>query len=117
VRSELRRGVTIAVSITFLLLGGCSTARLHERMSYWDAETRAHLPVGSTLADAEQFFTARGLSLRCCVSAPPGPQYHFAVERKVGYVVFTQYDVAILVGLDETRHVDSVHVERWGIGL
>jgi len=76
-----------------------------------------HLPAGTSLTDAEQFFASRGLSLKCCVQAPPGPQYHFALERKVGYFVFTQYDVAILVAVDGTQHIKDAHVERWGVGL
>jgi hypothetical protein len=87
-------------------------------MSYWDAETHAHLPAGTSLADAEQFFATRGLTLACCVSGPPGAsKYYAATERKVGRFLFTEYDVAILVALSGTQRVESVRVERWGVGL
>jgi hypothetical protein len=115
-----RSSQCLRVSLLFAstLSCGCSLDRVNERVSYWDAETRAHLPVGTSLADAEQFFATRGLTLTCCVSGPPGaPKYYSATERKVGRLLFTEYDVAILVALGDSQRVESVRVERWGVGL
>ena len=87
-------------------------------MAYWDAEMRQHLPPGTAFSEAQQFFAARGLTLTCCVSGPPGAaKYYFAKERKVGRVFFTEYDVAVLVGLSASQQVETVRVERWGVGL
>jgi hypothetical protein len=101
-----------------LVVAGCSMDRVNERVAYWDTETHAHLPTGTTLADAKQFFASRGLALTCCVSGPPGaPKYYSAMDRKVGRSLFTEYDVAILVAMNDAQRVETVRVERWGVGL
>jgi hypothetical protein len=107
----------------FLLLltsaiSGCSLGRVNQRMLYCEAEIRDHLPIGTPVGEAERFFDARGLKLTCCVSGPRGaPKFYFAKERQVGRFFFTEYDVVILVALSSSQRVESMRVERWGIGL
>ena len=99
-------------------LSGCSLGRVNDRMTYWTSEANSHLPAGTSLDDAQRFFETHGLHLRCCVSGPPGAaRYYYATERKVGRFFFTEYDVAVLVALTPARSVESVRVERWGVGL
>jgi hypothetical protein len=98
-------------------LAACSTVAVNQRVAYWQGETERYLSSSSTLAQAEEFFVARGLKLVCCVSQPPGPAHHYALERSVGQLLWTEYHVAVLVELTDTQRVRSVRVERWGIGL
>ena len=108
----------LSLLVLLALLDGCSLGRVNERMTYWDTETRQHLPRGTAFSEAQQFFAARGLTLACCVSGPPGAaKYYFAKERKVGRFLFTEYDVAVLVALGASQQVETVRVERWGVGL
>jgi hypothetical protein len=104
--------------VLLALLEGCTLGRVNDRVAYWDAETRQHLPSGTALSEAQQFFAARGLTLACCVSGPPGAaEYYFAKEGKVGRFFFTEYDVAVLVALSPSQQVETVRVERWGVGF
>jgi hypothetical protein len=104
--------------LTLLCLWSCTTGRVAMRLSYWTSETRDHLPIGTELPDAERFFEARGLRLRCCVTAEPDvPKSYFAVEHNVGYLLWTEYSVAVLVRISATGQVENVRVERWGFGL
>jgi hypothetical protein len=108
----------LSLLVLVALLDGCSLGRVNERMAYWDAKTRQHLPPGTAFSEAQQFFATRGLTLACCVSGPPGAgKYYFAKERKVGRFFFTEYDVAVLVALSASQKVETVRVERWGVGL
>jgi hypothetical protein len=76
------------------------------------------LPPGSTLQQANEFFSSRGSSLRCCVRSPPQiPQAYYVLEHNVGFFLLTTYDVAVLVTLSDTDKVQSVKVQRWGVGL
>jgi hypothetical protein len=114
----LARCSRLSLPMLLALVAGCTLGRVNERMAYWDAETRQHLPPGTTLSEAQHFFATRGLTLACCVSGPPGAaSYHFAKERKVGRFLFTEYDVAVLVALSPSQQVEAVRVERWGVGL
>ena len=115
---RLARCLRLSLVVLLALVEGCTLGRVRDRMAYWDAETRQHLPPGTTLSEAQQFFATRGLALACCVSGPPGAaKYHFAKERKVGRFLFTEYDVAVLVALSPSQQVETVRVERWGMGL
>jgi hypothetical protein len=112
------RPLGFGLLLAAVLASGCSLGRVNERMAYWDTETRTHLPAGTALADARQFFAARGLALRCCVSGSPGAgKYYVAREPKVGRFLFTEYDIAVLVALTASQQVASVRVERWGVGF
>jgi hypothetical protein len=103
---------------SLLCLWSCTTGRVATRLSYWTSETRDHLPIGTKLPDAERFFEARGLQLRCCVSAEPDlPKSYFAVEHDVGRLLWMQYNVAVLVRISDAGQVESVRVQRWGLGL
>jgi hypothetical protein len=104
-----------ALVVALTLLSSCTMGRVHDRMSYWTKQTHDNLPSGTSLADAEKFFTAHGLKLACCVLNPD--KQYFALERKVGRFFITEYDVAILVTLSDTQQVAAVEVERWGVGL
>lgn len=104
--------------VALLSLWGCTTGRVAARLSYWSSEARDHLPVGTALPEAERFFEARGLQLRCCVDAEPSvPKSYYAVERNVGRLLWTEYDVAVLVRISLAGRVENVRVERWGVGL
>jgi hypothetical protein len=87
------------------------------RVAYWKAETASGLPIGSTKEQAEAFFAARGAKLTCCVTEPGVAKYYLVSERKVGYALWTEYDVVVLVELSPTGDVTSVSVQRWGVGL
>jgi hypothetical protein len=117
-RIRWRKAPTLCVSAIFVsMLAGCSTTAVDARMTYWRTETAARLPLGATKAQAEEFFTARGAELKCCVTAPPGPKFHFINERKVGHGFMMEYDVVVLVQISDADRVESVLVQRWGIGL
>ena len=99
------------------LVLGCSTSRVDERIAYWKTQTTAHLPIGASKQQAEEFFLGRGASLKCCTRQPPGPEYHYVNERNVGRVLWTEYDVAVLVQFSAESKVVDVRFERWGVGL
>jgi hypothetical protein len=113
-----KAGLCVTAVVLTGLLCSCSLGRVNERMAYWTSETHEHLVIGSSVAEAQRFFEARGITLTCCVSGPPGAErYYYAVERKVGSFLLTDYDVAILVALGSSKEVQAVRVERWGFGL
>ena len=114
---SLARQVACCI-LSLLCLSGCTTGRVAARMSYWTSETQAHLPVGTELADAERFFEARGLQLRCCVDAEPDvPKSYIASERNVGRLLWMEYSVAVFVRISATGRVEDVRVVRLGVGL
>jgi len=115
--TSLRSAALVAMSVVILVASGCSTARVDERITYWKAETDAHLKIGTSRHDAEAFFTARSATLKCCVSGPLGPMQHYALERNVGRFLWTEYDVAVLVDFSPAEEVRAVHVQRWGVGF
>lgn len=100
-----------------VLITGCSTVRVDARMDYWKSETTAHLPIGSSKQQAVDFFASRGLALGCCMSQPPGPAYHLAYERNVGRILWTEYDVVVLVRISAEDKVSEIKVQSWGIGF
>ena len=104
-----------AVVALCLLLGGCSMSRVMEREAYWQTETDAHLPVGTTKADAEAFFAARGLKLRCCIQSE-WPWMHMASEHAVGGTLLVTYDVVVFVEFSADQKVSAVRVHRLGLG-
>ena len=55
--------------------------------------------------------------MKCCTRQPPGPEYHYMSERSVGRVLWTEYDVAVLVQFSAENKVVDVKFERWGVGL
>lgn len=110
----VRRGGVILVAV---LLAGCSTARVDERMSYWRTQTAAQLPAGTPKAQASAFFESRGVPLKCCVSERRNQWLHFAAERGVGRSLWTTYDVVVLVELSADDRVTDIRVQRWGVGL
>jgi len=105
------------IFLVITLLSGCSTTAVDTRIHYWEKETSANLPIGSTKLQAQEFFRARGAELNCCVSAPPGPSYHLMIERKVGHHFLMEYDVVVLVEISSAEKVASISVQRWGVGL
>jgi hypothetical protein len=104
----------IAVS---LALCSCSFGRVTDRMDFWSAATSAHLPPGTPLTDAKNFFSSQGLELKCCVRGPDIDNAYFARERKVGRSLLVEYDVAILVDVSKDERIERVRVQRWGVGL
>ena len=114
----LSKQLTLCMMGVFVLwLTGCSTAAVDARLNFWKTETAKQLPIGSTKAQAEAFFALRGVELKCCVKAPPGPTFHYINERKVGHGFMIEYDVVVLVEMSSTDTVASVSVQRWGIGM
>ena len=109
-------GSAVLVLLVSALVSACSTSRTDQRIAYWKVETAAHLPMGSPKRQAEDFFSSRGASLTCCMRQPPGPDYHFAVERHVGSMLWMEYDVAVLVRFSAEGQVNEVKVERWSPG-
>lgn len=110
--AKLLSCILLAASIS-----SCSIAAVNSRTAYWRAETDTHLPIGATKRQAEEFFAARGVELKCCVTAPPGPTFHFTIERNVGRNFLMEYDVVVLVKISATERVESISVQRWGVGL
>lgn len=109
---------SIFLSIVLLIsAAGCTTARVDDRMAYWRAETERFLPVGATMQQANEFFHSHGLELTCCVSGPQLDHAHMALERKAGRLLWTEYDVAILVDFSASQKVENVRIQRWGVGL
>lgn len=105
------------VLLPFCFVLGCSTSRVDERIAYWKTETTVHLPIGATKQQAEEFFSGRGASLKCCVRQPPGPDYHYVLERNLGRTLWTRYDVVVLVQFSAENKVADVKFNRWGIGF
>jgi hypothetical protein len=116
---QFRISRLLAIVFTVALSGaGCSTHRVKERMAYWETESSRYLPPGSTLQQAKDFFSSRGSSLLCCLRSPPQiPQAYYVLEHDVGFFLLTSYSVAVLVTLSDTDKVESVKVQRWGVGL
>lgn len=107
----------IALPLSLVLAGsGCTTARVDDRVAFWRAETEHFLPKGTSQQRAIDFFHARKLELACCVRVPPQKPSYFALERNVGQMLWTKYDVAILVDFSPTGKVQDVRVQRWGVG-
>ena len=100
-----------------LPLVACTSYRVDQRLAYWRAETAAHLPVGTNKSEAEAFFAARGVTLRCCVSERPDQPLHFIREADVGSALWMRYDVVVLVDFAGGPTVARVSVQRWGVGL
>jgi hypothetical protein len=96
---------------------GCSLGRADSRIAYWQAETRAHVPVGSRIEDAQAFFAARGLELRCCMSGPDIEHAYSATERNIGRFGWTEYSALIVVDVSPDQRVSQVRVLRTGVGL
>ncbi|MFA6443906.1 MAG: hypothetical protein WCV99_16330 [Sterolibacterium sp.] len=116
--ATMRRALLLCLAcIGPAVLAGCSTARVDERMAYWKIETDAHLKVGTTRGQAEEFFAARNATLKCCTRQRPGPDQYFVHERKVGHALWTEYDVAVLVEFSPAGEVSAVRIERWGVGF
>jgi hypothetical protein len=106
------------VAAAVVLVSGCTMGRVERRMQYWQEETHKHLPVGTPLADAQTFFATRGLKLVCCLSAEPRvPKSRYASERNVGQFLWMKYNVVVLVKMSAENQVESVQVERWGVGF
>ena len=91
--------------------------RVYERIAYWEAETKNGLPVGTKIEEAQRFFSARGVELGCCVSAPGMREAHYAREAEVGSFGLVRYDVVVLVSSDASKQLQAVQVQRWGVGL
>ena len=108
----------LAALATATLLASCTIGRVDTRMKYWQEQTDKNLPVGTPLADAQAFFTARGLNLRCCVDAEPTIlKSWFASEPYVGRLLWMEYSVTVLVKMSPDDRVENVRVERWGAGF
>jgi hypothetical protein len=108
----------ICMIATGLMLSACSHQNVAKREAYWRSEMDHHLPTGSSLTLAEEFFSQRGLRLVCCVDNLDGTKpKRYALERDVGRSLFMHYDVAILLETTPEENVSRVTVERWGIGL
>ena len=76
----------------------------------------AALPLGSSLSEAQAFFSARGTTLLCCVRMPPQAERHYVLERRLGQGFMREYDLAVLVEFSPAGHVASLSVQRWGVG-
>lgn len=111
----MKKGL-LALFLT-LLLAGCTTHRVDERILYWQAETSEHLKQGASLVQATNFFKSRGLELKCCINGPDISNAYLAREKHVGRFLLVEYDVVILVSFSSTKEVEKVKVQRWGVGL
>jgi hypothetical protein len=115
--THARAAAAALVCLSACLLLGCSMGRVHSRVQYWVGQTREHLPPGTPLKDAESFFAARGVKLRCCMSGPDIDNAYSATERDVGRFVFTEYSVLIVVDVAPDGLLRQVRVLRIGLGL
>jgi hypothetical protein len=100
-----------------LALAGCSMGRVNSRVAYWQKQTEIHVPAGTSLKDAQAFFSSQGLELRCCMSGPDIQGAYSASERGVGRFGFTEYSVLIVADVSASQVVDRVRVLRIGVGL
>jgi hypothetical protein len=98
-------------------IAGCSLGRANRRIAYWNKETAAHLPAGTSLEDAQAFFASHGLNLRCCASADEFDHAYFAMERHIGQYFLMEYDAIITVEITPDRRVGRIHVNWIGVGL
>jgi hypothetical protein len=105
------------VGAAALILAGCSMGRVNSRVAYWQMQTKVHVPAGTSLKDAQSFFSSRGLDLRCCMSGPDIRDAYSASERDVGRFGFTEYSVVIVADVSASNVVDRVRVLRIGVGL
>ena len=69
------------------------------------------------MEDAEAFFAARGLEIRCCTSGPDFDHAYSATERHIGRFLWTEYSALIVVEVDPDHRVSRVRVVRVGVGL
>jgi len=113
-----RRGrlLWLALLPLLLALGACANANLDARLAYLQQETARGLPLGSSLSEAQAFFSARGATLLCCVRMPPQAERHYVLERRLGQGFMREYDVAVLVEFSPAGRVASLSVQRWGVG-
>lgn len=115
---NVARLLALLMALSFLVvLTACSTAAVNTRMDYWREAVNQQLPIGASKAQAEAFFAERGAALKCCVSMSREKNFHYISERKVGYSLFMDYDVVVLVEFSSEEKVTSVKVQSWGIGL
>jgi hypothetical protein len=98
-------------------IAGCSIGRADSRIAYWQAETQAHLPVGTRVEDAQAFFASRGLHLQCCMSGPNIENAYSATEKNIGRLGWTEYSALIVVDVSPDQRVSKVRVLRIGVGL
>ena len=115
-----RRALLVWTLLWTLLPGasaGCSVGQADSRIAYWQAETRAHVPVGSRIDDARAFLAARGLDLHCCMSGPQIEHAYSATERNIGRFGWIEYSALIVVDVSPDQRVSQVRVLRIGAGL
>jgi hypothetical protein len=96
---------------------GCSMDRVNSRVTSWQKQIDAHVPAGTSLKDAQAFFSSKGLELRCCMSGPNIHDAYAASERNVGRFAFTEYSVLIVADVSANQLIDRVRVLRIGVGL
>jgi hypothetical protein len=111
------RFICVIFPAVALALVGCTMGRVNSRVAYWQKQTEIHVPVGSSLDDAQKFFASQGLELRCCMSGPDIRNAYSATERDVGRFVFTEYSVLIVADVSANQTIDRVRVLRIGVGL
>ncbi len=110
------RYLKFAAACSASLVASCSSSRVDERMTYWSKVISNQVPSGSTIESARSVLATHGLSLTCCVSGPDEKQSYFAVEKRVGRFLFTEYDVAVIINVSKDNHVADARVEKWGVG-
>jgi hypothetical protein len=90
---------------------------MHARVAYWQQQTQIHIPKGTTIADARNFFATYGLELRCCMSGPDIHDAYSVTERTAGRFALTEYSVLVVADVSANQTVDRVRVFRIGVGL
>jgi hypothetical protein len=115
-REMMIRYVLLLVAVGSLL-SGCSYKAVTKRVDYWTAETKLHLPPGTSLSEAKKYLTSQCLELTCCVNGPDIHNSYLAIDKKVGRAFFTEYDIAIIIDTSKDDHIKRVRVQRWGVGL
>jgi hypothetical protein len=100
-----------------LAQAGCTVNHANARVAYWTEETRLHIPIGSRIEDAQEFFASHGLQLRCCMSGPDIDHAYSAVERNIGRFAWTEYSALIVVDASPDHRVSRVRALRIGVGL
>jgi hypothetical protein len=104
-------------SAAALAATGCTMWQVNSRVAYWQKQTEMHVPVGTSLDDAQKFFASQGLELRCCTSGPEIHDAYSATEQNVGRFVFTEYSVLIVADVSADKTIDRVRILRIGVGL
>jgi hypothetical protein len=110
------RVITLSLAVSFLV-AGCTGHRASARVEKLRSEIGTDVPVGTSIDVATQYFSQRGLRLKCCMTGPNIHSAYTATEHGIGRTLWVEYSALVVVDVSDERRVTRVRVMRVGLGL